>query len=171
MCPLSTGWYRRVKRNFLPALSPGASCICIVWRTALSSIRPCNELAACKDLADLRTRLVGPIELYPMTNGYVRSSVDVILLRLRRKSSACWPLQSMFLRPFSGDVSPALPGGFGEDVQAQWSPIPPGVSRRCWTYRLTVLSFSTTNTVLSSFSPFRSRCSANQMLSWSTVKR
>lgn len=41
--PLSTGWYRRVKRNFLPALSPGASCICIAWRTALSSIRPCIE--------------------------------------------------------------------------------------------------------------------------------
>lgn len=53
--PLSTGWYRRVKRNFLPALSPGASCICIAWRTALSSIRPCIEpLPARLYLASIR---------------------------------------------------------------------------------------------------------------------
>lgn len=77
--PLSTGWYRRVKRNFLPALSPGASCICIAWRTALSSIRPCIEPlpAHLYPRPRLDPRLLDPIELHRRDKcpGFVSTAV------------------------------------------------------------------------------------------------
>lgn len=96
----------------------------------------------------------------PVTNGYVRSSVDVILLRcVARKSSACWrsavDVPSALL---SCTVTPwrfvSVARAFGEDVQTQWSLILLPGFRDAGRIGWPCFSFSTTvsNTVSSSFS-------------------